>query len=308
MKRTRALPWVIDILDDGLRLYRRYWSSFALATAALIVPISLLSFLVNALVINQLGSGWGFVGSLVVALLGIPFSSYMVAVLSRMAAQAASGRTPSLRSALRMSLIRVLGMSCYAVVFTLVASLCFGVGGVILLCGTLAITFRLVRQSFFGLSLSPFFALAGGLALFAYVLLFSAVAMSTIYAVQAFAIDTAGFGDSITRLNDFLFYRTRRNLLCFIIGGAIFATMLTAYTGTISFGVAQLAQSFFGQPLFFQGITGQAILTVTGAISAVILMPPMPIWMALLYLRIKVEREGAALEQRITAWTTTSPH
>ncbi len=302
MNRMRALPWVIDILDDGLRLYRRYWSSFALATAALIVPISLLNFLVNALVITQLGRGWGLVGSLLVALLGIPLSSYVIAVLSRMAAQAVSGRAPSVRTALHMSPIRVLGMSCYAVVFTMVTGLCVGVAGVILLCGTLALTFRLIRQAFFGLSLSPFFALAGGLVLFAYILLFSAVAMSTIYAVQAFALETESFGASITRLNDFLFYRLRRNLLCFIIGGAIFTTVITAYTGTISFGIAQLAQAFFRQPLFFQGIAGQAILTATGALSAVLLLPPMPIWMALLYLRIKVEREGSALEQRITTW------
>ncbi len=43
MRRSRALPWALALLDDGLRLYRRHLAGFLLVSTAVMVPLAVLS-------------------------------------------------------------------------------------------------------------------------------------------------------------------------------------------------------------------------------------------------------------------------
>ncbi len=309
MKRAPALPWVLSILDDGLRLYRRNFAGFVLAGSAVLVPLAVLSLLISALVQTQLGTSWSIVSTLFLPLILYPIYLYAYLVLSRAAAMVLDGQPIRLGAALRVRPGRVLGMGCYNVLFTLISGI-FSVGL------ALSIACPLLYASTLGAGVlgaagggsgtlgaaAAVFSVLFGLIILAGVLLFGAMFASQVYAVQAFALERRSWSASLSRSVDLLTYRLGRNLLAFLGAGAISGTLSLAYLGTLLAGGQSLLGAF-GVELSLE--SSQALTTAVTTASQVLLLPPLPIWMAMLHRAVAMERDAPELQTAIAEWRAT---
>jgi hypothetical protein len=118
-----------------------------------------------------------------------------------------------------------------------------------------------------------------------------------IYGLQPFILDNLSFGASVQRSIDLTFYRTGRNLLAFVLASAIFGGIAVAATTAV--GVLLPLPLFWAlgdESLVAQGISASAWL-----LGLIVVLPPMPIWMTLLYQQNQATREGHDLAQQIAA-------
>lgn len=303
---TRTLPWVIDILDDGLRVYRRYFVQYALAMLLGLLPPAVVSILLNVVLINYLGSGWVILTSFITVPLSVLFFVYIMAVLSRMTAQALRGERPSARGAMRIGIGRVLGMGCWTTIFGLMTSLV--IGGVAGLCACMASVGLMGGASalFSGSGGFAFVSFSVLVSVMGYMIVIGAVAVGAVYAIQAFALEQRPFGASISRGNDLLFFRFGRNIMLFFGAGALFATLLLAYAGALV-GVIGLVvssvQNFNVLNNFLSSPATTSWLSIVGYLTQIVLLPPVPIWMTIVFLRLRAERDGGDLEGRINTWS-----
>lgn len=309
MKRAPALPWVLSILDDGLRLYRRNFAGFALVGSAVLVPLAVIGLLISALVESQLGDSWSIASALFLPLIQYPIYLFAYLALSRASAMALDGQPIRVGAALRTRPGRVLGMGCYNILFVLVSGvfagmLVFAIACPLLYASTLGAG---VLGAFGGGSgtlgaAGAVFIVLFGLILLAMVLILGAMLASQVYAVQAFALERRPFSASISRSIDLLTYRLGRNLLAFIGAGAISGTLSLAYLGTLLAG-GQGLLSWLDIELSL--VAQQALTTAVTTASQVLLLPPLPIWMAMLHRALAAERDVPELQNAIADWRAT---
>ena len=305
MRRSPALPWALALLDDGLRLYRRHLPGFLLVTSAVMAPMVMVNLLLTALVRTQLGPDWLALGTMLALLLQYPATLYAWAVISRAAAAALDGEPIRVTHALRLSPLRAAGMGCYNLLFTLLS----GTLGSIMI---VSIACPILYSSIFGAGLlsavggTGTFGAAGGLftvllmLIILWVVVVSGATLSSVvYSVQAFALERRPFGATITRSVDLLTFRLGGCLLVFLGAGAIITTLMFAYTGALIVGGQSLLQ-FLDVEL---SDTARDVLTVTtSTASFVLVLPPLPIWMAMLHRSLAAERDGADLLPAIERW------
>ena len=311
MRRARALPWVLRLLDDGLRLYRRNLASFLLIGAVILVPMAGLGILLAALVRTELGQGWAIVGSLALALIQYPILMYACLALSRAAGDALAGRPIKLGAVLRLRPIRAVGMGCYGILLAIVSGLFSSVLVISVACPLIyAMLFgagflgSLGGSSILGAAGSLFGVVVGLIAL-STLLLTSATFATLAYAVQAFALEDRPVGSAISRSIDLLLFRFGRNLLMFVGAGAIIGTLLIAYAGTILAGGAGILRLLDIEP---SPIVAQALSSVVTTATWVLLLPPLPIWMAMLHRALAEERDGTELLAAVEQWRSGLPH
>ena len=311
MRRARALPWVLRLLDDGLRLYRRNLASFLLIGAVILVPMAGLGILLAALVRTELGQGWAIVGSLALALIQYPILMYACLALSRAAGDALAGRPIKLGAVLRLRPIRAMGMGCYGILLAIVSGLFSSVLVISVACPLIyAMLFgagflgSLGGSSILGAAGSLFGVVVGLIAL-STLLLTSATFATLAYAVQAFALEDRPVGSAISRSIDLLLFRFGRNLLMFVGAGAIIGTLLIAYAGTILAGGAGILRLLDIQP---SPIVAQALSSAATTATWVLLLPPLPIWMAMLHRALAEERDGTELLAAVEQWRSGLPH
>ena len=311
MRRARALPWVLRLLDDGLRLYRRNLASFLLIGAVILVPMAGLGILLAALVRTELGQGWAIVGSLALALIQYPILMYACLALSRAAGDALAGRPIKLGAVLRLRPIRAMGMGCYGILLAIVSGLFSSVLVISVACPLIyAMLFgagflgSLGGSSILGAAGSLFGVVVGLIAL-STLLLTSATFATLAYAVQAFALEDRPVGSAISRSIDLLLFRFGRNLLMFVGAGAIIGTLLIAYAGTILAGGAGILRRLDVEP---SPIVAQALSSAATTATWVLLLPPLPIWMAMLHRALAEERDGTELLAAVEQWRSGLPH
>ena len=311
MRRARALPWVLRLLDDGLRLYRRNLASFLLIGAVILVPMAGLGILVAALVRTELGQGWAIVGSLALALIQYPILMYACLALSRAAGDALAGRPIKLGAVLRLRPIRAVGMGCYGILLAIVSGLFSSVLVISVACPLIyAMLFgagflgSLGGSSILGAA-GSLFGVVVGLIVLSTLLLTSATFATLAYAVQAFALEDRPVGSAISRSIDLLLFRFGRNLLMFVGAGAIIGTLLIAYAGTILAGGAGILRLLDIEP---SPIVAQALSSVVTTATWVLLLPPLPIWMAMLHRALAEERDGTELLAAVEQWRSGLPH
>ena len=305
MKRAPALPWTLALLDDGLRLYRRFLPGFLLVASAVMVPLIVVNLLLTALVRTQLGADWLVPGSLLLLLVEYPVILYAWAAVSRAAAMALDGEPIYVGQALRLGPLRAAGMGCYNLLFTMLT----GTLGSIMV---VSIACPILYSSIFGAGLlaalggSGTIGAAGGLfsVLFFLIMLLvivaaGAILASMVYAVQAFALERRPFGATVSRSVDLLTYRLGGCLLVFLGAGAIVSTLLLAYTGALLVG----GQSLLTVLDVELSATARDVLRV-GVLTAslALLLPPLPIWMAMLHRSLAEERDGGDLAPSIERW------
>ena len=309
MKRAPALPWVLALLDDGLRLYRRHLPGFVLVASAVLVPVAVGGLLITALVRTQLGESWNELSTLLLAALQYPAWIYAYLGLSRASAMALAGDEIKVGPALRLGPLRAVGMGCYNIMFSVIA----GIFATILV---LSIACPILYASTLGAGVLG--ALGGGsgtlgaagavfLVLFGLIslltiLTFGAMISGQVYAVQAFALERRSFSGSLSRSVDLLTFRLGRNLLAFAGAGAISGTISLAYLGALLAGGQSLLTLL---DIELAAPTREALTVAATTASQVLLLPPLPIWMALLHRRLAEERDGADLQAMLESWRST---
>lgn len=291
-----ALEPTLDLLDTGVRLYRRNFPRLLLLATLAALPLGAVAAL--GLATSWLAPGLGIVLLLPVSLLVLPLSLYVMGALSRAAAMAAQGVPLSLRQALAIGPLRVLGMGCYGTLFTLVAgaavsmlsSGCFCVFYLFGIAGfAAAASVGSVAGAASEVAVGVLAIVAVLTLLVIYVaglILNGAVYGSVIYALQPFVHESLPFRAAVRRSLDMTGYRFGQNLLAFLCASLVFGA--AALATTVALGVLIPLPVIFllgtESPLA-QGITVAAL--VAGVSAAV---PLLPIWMALLY------------QQRLAAW------
>jgi hypothetical protein len=122
-----------------------------------------------------------------------------------------------------------------------------------------------------------------------------------IYGIQPFVLTKLSIRQAMGQSFDLLFYQFRRNLLVFFGASAIFGALTVAVT--IAVGVILPLPLFIAlgpESVWTQGVSATAWL-----FGLMLVLPPMPIWMALLYERNRSDRDGDALIARVEAMRKT---
>lgn len=115
-----ALEPVLDLLDEGLRLYRRTFPRMLMLASLAALPAGAL-LTASVIASDWLATPSGTVLLLLATLLGLPLGLYVMGAVSRAAAMAANGEAVTLRRTLALGPLRMLGMGCYGTVFVVVA-------------------------------------------------------------------------------------------------------------------------------------------------------------------------------------------
>jgi hypothetical protein len=304
-----ALQPTLDLLDEGLRLYRREFPRFALIVALGAVPAILLALLLFRRP-ELIASGGGFLALLLVALLSLPMGIYLMGAISRAATAARRGETISLRDALAIGPLRLIGMGCYGGVFLFIANMAVSILSMVCFCplsmvmgaalGGLA---GATRGS--GSASTALIGLLGVIMVLGFVLLYGfslvlsgATYGSLIFSLQPFVQGNLRLGEALQRSIDMTFYRFGANLLAYMCASLIFGTL--AIGSTLAIGV------LVPLPLLFllgsESPVAQALSAVALLAGLTLALPPLPIWMALLYVRRSAECDGEDLAARIAAF------
>lgn len=302
----RSLEPILDLLDEGVRLYRRGFAPLLILASLAALPLGLVAvaFVIAA---DWLASGWGGLLWTVVLFAGLPLSLYVMGALSRAALMVADGRPVSLRGALAIGPLRVVGMGCYGTIFSIAASVAVSTISTVCLCGAYLVAIAVVGA---GLSFSTgggaigeatagLFVVVGVIAfVMVYVaglVLNGAIYGSVIYALQPFVQERARLGEAIGRSMDLLIYRLGQNLLAFLGTSLVFGT--AALATTLAIGVLVPLPAFF--LLGTESTVARAITAAAWVVGVSAAVPLLPIWMALLYRRRVAAREGSDLAERV---------
>ncbi len=309
----QALNPILDLLDEGLRLYRRSFVPFLLLAAVATLPIG--AVLAAALLAaDWLASGVGSLLAALVLVTGLPLSLYVTGALSKAALAAAAGEAVQVRRALAIGPQRLLGMGCFGTLFAIAASIATSAVSTICVCISYALIFLMVGAAFslealggtasdavsallIAVGVVGFLAIYGGA-----LVLNGAVYGSVVFAIQPFIHGEPGFGSAVRRSLEMLTTRLGQNLLAFLCTSLVFASV--ALAATIAVGVIIPLPALF--LLGTESTTARAITAAAWVMGLSAALPLPPIWMALLYQRRLAAREGADLERRIAALATPS--
>lgn len=303
MMHKRLQP-ILDILDEGLRLYRRGFVGYVLLAASWLVPVAIGVGLVLAL-----GDNWGSDATALIIiaalLLALPLAIYLLAAISRATLTLQQQQRIDLRAALRIGPLRVAGMGCYSLLFSIVVNTVTSMLGALICCPLyLAMIFAVggIAGSFsdgFGAFIGAVLVVVG---LLLFVLFYGlslvisgASYSSMVYALQAFAQDNLPFGAAFQRSLDMTFYRFGNNLLAFVLASAIFSALAIVVTITIGLLLPLPLLWALGESSpVAQGVSASAWL-----LGLIVVLPPMPIWMTLLYQHNLAARQGSDLATQI---------
>lgn len=307
MSTSNTFQTTLDIIDDGLLLYRKGFTSFIVIASIWLVPVA-----VGVGISIAAAHYWGETAVIFIILawmvLAVPLAIYLIGSLSRATKSIQEGHHIRLREALAIHPLRLVGMGCYTIVFYIFATIISSMFSMMCIC-----PIYLVMLTFLGSISSAFGDTGSGLGegvmvamsiivllllmlLYGFSLAISgATHSSLVYALQPFIQETTSFGDSLERSIKLIIYRFGRNLLAFLLTSMVFAA--TAIAASIAIGV------LLPLPLFWALGAESPVAQISSALSwmigLVIVLPPVPIWMTLLYERNRAAHDGAGLQTRI---------
>src|SRR5437016_3194378 len=119
---TERLQPILAMLDEGIAIYRRNFSAFALITAIWFVPVAIAAGVLIAAA-SWLDTGEAIVIGLLGLILLFPLAIYLIGGLSRAAVAAVEGREVRFRDALAIHPLRAAGMGCFTIVYTIIAQI-----------------------------------------------------------------------------------------------------------------------------------------------------------------------------------------
>lgn len=306
MKRMLKLQPVLDLLDEGLRLYRRGFVGFVTVAALWLIPV-----LFGVGLTIGAAQFWEPVVVLLVAMFWLVFlavlSIYLVGVLSRATLTIQQEGRVNIRTSLAMHPFRLAGMGCYGAIYYLVSNLVVSAISMVVFCSFYLVSFLLLSVSVlvadgagafgdamvvvilvvFTIFLTLFYGL--GLALG------GATYSSLIYGLQPFIQERLRFGEAIERSINLTFYRPGHTLLAFLLSSVISSSL--AITVTVAIGV--LLPLPLLMALGEESSIAQAGSALAWLMGLIVILPPMPIWMVLLYQQNHARYLGTDLAERI---------
>jgi len=304
---TETLQPILALLDEGLGLYRRNFVGFVLIAASWFVPVAIAAGLLTAAV-SLAGETYGELIALLVAvaalLLFFPMLIYLIGGLSRAAMAAAEGRPVRFRAAMAIHPLRAAGMGCFTIVYAFVAQLATSLLSMACVCPLYLAGFLLV--ALLGAATSDMSSAPLGLAmigvfligLYASLMIAGATGSGLFYGLQPWAQEARPFGETLQRSLDLVVFRFWRNLLVWLL-----AALLVAAVGlTVTATVGTLLPLPLALALGEDSPAARAISVGAWLIGLVVILPPLPIWMALLYRRNRALYEGADLQSKIQEW------
>jgi hypothetical protein len=297
---------ILDLLDEGLRLYRGSFTRMLLLAMGAALPLGAIT------AAAFLASDWMTGGGVLLLLLlaaavGLPLTLYSMGALSRAATMAAAGDTVSVRRALAIPPLRVVGMGCFGTVFlvaastavSMVSSVCFCVLYAMIGAGMFAFAAAFSSAGAMGQAAA---VLAIAVSVVAILLLYAAALVingavygSAVYALQPFVQEDLPMGATVQRSLDLVGYRLGHNLLAFLSTSMVFGA--AALAATLAIGVlAPLPALFLLGP---ESAVARAITAAAWIAGVAAAAPLLPIWMALLYQRRRAARDGEELAEQI---------
>jgi hypothetical protein len=304
---TEALQPILALLDEGLRLYRRNFVGFVLLTASWFVPVAIVAGTAVAAEswVDERYSGLAFVlffgGGLLVF---FPLLIYLIGGLSRAAAAAADGRPVRFREAMAIPPLRVAGMGCFTIVYAFVAQIVSSLISMACICPLYFVGF--MGLAFVGAaanesSIAALAVMAIGIFLlgfYASLMIIGATGSGLFYCLQPWVQESRSFGESLQRSLELIAFRFGRNLMVWCLAALLIAAGGLTVMATIGI--------LLPLPLLYAlGEEAPATRAATlGAwlIGLMLVLPPLPIWMALLYKRNSAAHDGADLMTKVSEW------
>jgi hypothetical protein len=305
---------ILELLDKGLSIYRRNFGRFVLIAAAWFIPMiigtSLLIYLSD-----QLDSLGQILLTIAIVVLALPISMYLIGGLLRAADDAIHQRPINLGQTITIHPLRSLGMSVFTIVYGLIVQIISGM--ILFLCFCPLIFVSGILLSFIGAAsgssvpepVTIMLSVIAGVLLFGggylTIILSSGMSIfSMIYALHPWATTQLRFGRAFQHSFDLVTYRFGFNLLLWVV-----ATLVLTSAGisiAIMFGI------LIPLPIYWLLDPGsdiaEAVAATAWLLGLVLVLPSIPIWMALLYQYNHTKREGADLADRIAAWHTPPEH
>ncbi|NJM06242.1 hypothetical protein HC891_08670 [Candidatus Gracilibacteria bacterium] len=302
----RQLETTLDLLDEGLRLYRRGFVTFALLAALGFAPL-----IVGVGTTFAAARYWSSeaIVLLVLAWLvaGVLLLLYCTGAMSRVAIALRARQNPGLRAVLGMGPLRTASMGCFGLIYGMLVNVIISLGSCIIFLplscfmslGFGAASGAAASLGEIGAALASFLlslALLTTIVLYGISLVLSGAGYSwMLYGIQPFVLSDMPVRRAMSHSFDLLFYQFWRNLLVFFGASAIFSALTVAVT--IAVGVLLPLPLYIAlgpDSLWAQGLSASAWL-----LGLVLVLPPMPIWMTLLYERNRRDRDGDALIERV---------
>ncbi len=305
---TEALQPILALLDEGLRLYRRNFVGFVLLTASWFVPVAIVTGTAVA------AESWvdarysGLAGVLLFGgglLVFFPLLIYLIGGLSRAAAAAAEGRPVRFREAMAIHPLRAAGMGCFTIVYAFVAQIVSSLISMACICPLYFVGF--MGLAFVGAAANE--SSAGALAVmavgifllgfYASLMIIGATGSGLFYCLQPWVQESRSFGASLQRSLDLIVFRFGRNLIVWCLAALLIAAAGLTVMATIGI--------LLPLPLLYTlGEEAPATRAATiGAwlIGLMLVLPPLPIWMALLYRQNQAAFDGKELAVRVEEWS-----
>jgi hypothetical protein len=308
---TETLQPILSLLDEGLRLYRRNFVGFVLLTASWFVPVAIVT---GTAVAAESWVDERYRPFAAVLLFGggvflfFPLLIYLVGGLSRAAAAAAEGRPVRFREAMAIHPLRAAGMGCFTIVYAFIAQIVSSLISMACICPLYFAGFMAVAFVGAAASESSFAALgviAVGIFLLGFytsLMIIGATGSGLFYSLQPWVQESRSFGESLQRSLELIAFRFGRNLLVWCL-----AALLVAGAGlTVMATIGVLLPLPLLYVLGEDSPATQAAALGAWLLGLMLVLPPLPIWMALLYRQNQSTFEGKELSARVQAWSQSN--
>ncbi|MGQ9549382.1 MAG: hypothetical protein ACUVSY_06040 [Roseiflexus sp.] len=294
----------LDLLDEGLAIYRRFFTGFVLVGLAWLTPIAIAVGLLVAYA-ERLVFDWLFIIILAGLILALPLLIYLIGGLSRAADAAIGGRSIDLRGALALHPGTVAKAGCFTILYGILMQIVSSVFSIVCMCpiyvlGIMSFTLFAASDSIGGL---PIIALVviGVLTtgMYAAGFVISGIGYSSLfYTLQPWLIERLRFGEAMERSVDLVTFRLRSNLLAWGLSAIIIFALGVSVSLSVGLLIPLPALLLLGT----ESSLAQAIAGTAWLLGLALVLPPWFIWMTLLYRRNLAARSGADLARRVEAW------
>jgi hypothetical protein len=301
---AQQLQPILALLDEGLALYRRNFLGFLLVAASWFVPLAIATgFLFAA--DTWLSPGWVMVLAIGALVVLFPLLIYLVGGLSRAAVAAAAGRPVRFREVMAIHPLRAAGMGCFTIVYSIVAQIVSSMLSLVCVCPLYIFGFLgigVLGTAFDNADSSGLILLAIGIFLIGFygsLMVAGATGGGLFYGLQPWVQETRSFGDSLGRSLALIGYRFGRNLAVWLLAALLVAAGALTVMATIG--------TLLPLPLIYalgdESPAVQAVAAGAWMLGLVAILPPLPIWMALMYRRNRAAYEGEDLQFKVNEWT-----
>jgi hypothetical protein len=236
-----------------------------------------------------------------------PLLIYLVGGLSRAAAAAADGRPVRFREAMAIHPLRAAGMGCFTIVYAFVAQIVSSLVSMACICplyfvgflGLAALGAAVNDSSVGALAVLAIGIVLGGF--YISLMIIGATGSGLFYSLQPWVQESRSFGESLQRSLELITFRFGRNLMVWCLAALLLAAGGLTVMATIGILLPLPLLYALGE----EAPATRAATIAAWLIGLMLVLPPLPIWMALLYQRNRAAHDGEDLRANVDAWLRT---